>query len=60
MKFNEPCTSLKDRVSDRVCDSCSMGPKHYLVLEKSVNHLRIFRQDFKDIQARFSAFLEKV
>ena len=30
MEFNVPCTSLKDRVSGRVCDGCSMGPKRYL------------------------------
>ena len=34
MEFNVPCTSLKDRVSGKVCDGCSMGPKHYLTSEE--------------------------
>ena len=34
MEFNVPCTSLKDRVSGKVSDGCSMGPKHYLTSEE--------------------------
>ena len=34
MEFNVPCTSLKDRVSGKVCDGCSMGPKRYLTSEE--------------------------
>ena len=33
MEINVPSTSLKDRITGRVLDSCNMGSKRYLLYE---------------------------
>ena len=34
MGFNVPRITLKDRISGKVCDGCSMGPRCYLTYEE--------------------------